>query len=129
MSAEDWDDGPASEDWSDRLDIIRLRARRRLGSLLRSLRLRRLADRFDPPLTPWYLRKPLGYHEHFATEEDEHPSAILPGWYHDDVLLAQARYLAERKRAKLIEVATTEPDPELAGAAAAELRRMIVPGQ
>lgn len=128
MSAEDWDDGPASEDWSDRLDIIRIRARRRLGILLRSLRLRRLADRFDPPPTPWYLRKPLGYHEHFATEEDEHQSATLQAWY-DDVVLAQARYLAERKRAKLIEVATTESDPELACAAAAELRRMIATGQ
>ncbi|TLF72907.1 hypothetical protein [Nocardia cyriacigeorgica] len=65
---------------------------------------------------------------HLTDRLDPRTPAAPPAQY-DDVALAGARWLAENKRAKLIEVAMTEPDPEIAGAAAAELRRMIATGQ
>lgn len=93
------------------------------------LRLGRLADAIRPPVTPWYLRRPLEYTEHFTGGEDVGPvdTALAP--VYEDVTLAHARWADEGKRAKLIEVAFTEPDPVKAGQAAAELRHMIFQGR
>ncbi|HEY9414274.1 MAG TPA: hypothetical protein VIQ30_05910 [Pseudonocardia sp.] len=128
MSAEDWDEGPVEESVSDRLDLVRFRARRRLGGLLLFLHLRRLADRINPPLTPWYLRPPLGYTEHFASV-DASPSSDSPEVQYEDVFLSQARHMAKQKQVKLLEVTMTEHDPEVASKAWAELRRMILQGR
>ncbi|MEV0247948.1 hypothetical protein AB0H76_15250 [Nocardia sp. NPDC050712] len=47
---------------------------------------------------------------------------------YEDVMLAQARWMDEGKRRKLIEVAMSEPDPVKAGQAADELRWMHTHG-
>lgn len=102
--------------------------RYKAARVVRFLRLRRLADAIGPPPTPWYLRRPLPYLEHFAGAEEPTQSDVETLPVVDGVFLAYARWMDEGKRAKLIEVAFTEPDPVKAGQAAAELRHMIFQG-
>lgn len=93
------------------------------------LRLRRLADWIRPPSTPWWLQRPLPYLEHFTGGEEPPQAVVEPLPVDDDVMLAYGRWMDDGKRAKLIEVAFTEPDPVKAGLAAAELRHMNFRGR
>ncbi|WP_454199564.1 hypothetical protein [Nocardia sp. Marseille-Q1738] len=127
----DWDDGDDFEpepSLRDRLSALRRRAKRRTGRALRAIHLSRWADALDPPLTPWWLRRPLGYREHFVDPSEPVEDYTALSDHFEDVLLSQMHYRDGQKRAKLIEIAFTEPDPVKAGQAAAELRRMIFQG-
>jgi hypothetical protein len=83
-----------------------------------------LAAVLQPPATPWWFRRPLGYREFFT--DPAQPAEDYSGLYEhfEDVLLAQARYRDDQKRAKLIEEVFTNPSPDMAGRAVEELRWM-----
>lgn len=103
--------------------------RLRLARTARFLRLRRLADAIEPKLTPWWLQRPMGYREHSAVAQEPTQEAAERLPVFEDVLLSQMQYTDEQKRKALVREAMLNPDPELAGKAAAELHRMIFEGR
>lgn len=120
--------------------------RRQLARLARFLHLRRLAAFLQPPVTPWWFRRPIGYFENFATGGEVVPpestecrscgevssaSRLCSCWTalgavpeFDDVLLSQMRYRDVQKRDKLTEEVFANPSPDMAGRAVEELRWM-----
>lgn len=144
----DWDDEDDLEPEPsprDRLSSLRRRAKRRTGRALRAIRLSRWADALDPPLTPWWLRRPLGYKEIYSGIQDgtcdicgetSTPAHLCSCWVplgampeFEDVLLAAARYKDDQKRDKLTLEVFTNPDPDMAGRAVEELRWMSAEGK
>lgn len=98
--------------------------RRRLARVARVLRLHRLAAALQPPVDPWWFRRPLGYRERFVDPTE--PADDYTGLYEhfEDVLLAQMRYMDDQKRDKLTREVFTNPSPDMAGRAVEELRWM-----
>jgi hypothetical protein len=92
--------------------------------MARFLRLRRLAAALQPPVTPWWFRRPLGYREHFVDPAEPAGDYAGLGEFFEDVLLSQARYLDDMKRDKLAREVFTNPSPDMAGRAVEELRWM-----
>ncbi|UGT65308.1 hypothetical protein LTT66_18230 [Nocardia gipuzkoensis] len=128
----DWDEEDDVEpvpSLRDRLSSLRRRAKRRTGGALRAIHLSRWADALDPPLTPWWLRRPLGYREFFADPIEPAEGYTGLAEHFEDVLLSQMRFMDDQKRDKLIREAFTNPDPDMAGRAVEELRWMGAEGR
>ncbi|WP_159840192.1 hypothetical protein [Nocardia sp. CY41] len=126
----DWDDeDDLKPGFWDRLSSLRRRTKRRAGRALRAIRLSRWADALDPPLTPWWFRRPLGYPEAFADPDE--PAEDYTGLYDhfEDVLISQMRFVDNMKRDKLTREVFTNPDPDMAGRCVEELRWMNAEGR
>ncbi|MEU2013090.1 hypothetical protein [Nocardia sp. NPDC019302] len=128
----DWDDEDDLEpepSLRDRLSSLRRRAGRRTGRALRAIHLHRWADALDPPLTPWWLRRPLGYREVFVDPSEPAEDYTGLSEFFEDVLISQMRFRDGQKRDKLTREMFTNPDPDMAGRCVEELRWMDAEGR
>ncbi|WP_280479107.1 hypothetical protein [Nocardia asiatica] len=130
----DWDDEDDLESepepsLRDRLSSLGRRTKRRAGRALRAAHLSRWADALDPPLTPWWFRRPLGYPEVFVDPDEPAEDYAGLSEFFEDAALAYMRFKDDHKRDKLTHEAFTNPDPDMAGRCVEELRWMDAEGR